>query len=321
MVWDLTDLPSPTTNNSWYAFGFKDATSNIYGFISLKNVMILTPQNVGFVYGDSCRGSIYENIWGEASAGATFSNVTGFAVDGYYNNISWANNLYAISVYSAYSITHSHFTAGTINVTLCQYAMNITANTNENGLGTVILKLNASNCGSLIYVSNGNSVLTSAKLHIVQINDFTTPYNAPLTISTDFVDPNNLLSADIDVYNHANQETSGATYNWLTPTYDGGQFILVHNIMGTTEKLYFTPTTPSVPVSGTAQENTNPYAVDVYIYGGTITQILITRNGTAYKVFYNSTPTAFSGQSYKLNPGDSITVSYSEGPDWEWLSD
>ena len=39
-----------------------------------------------------------------------------------------------------------------------------------------------------------------------------------------------------------------------------------------------TPTTPSVPSSGTAQENTNPYAVDVYIYGGDVTEIQITRN-------------------------------------------
>ena len=82
-----------------------------------------------------------------------------------------------------------------------------------------------------------------------------------------------------------------------------------------------TPSTPSVPASGTAQENTNPYAVDVYVYGGDVTEIQITRNGTAYTVFSNSTGLALSGQSYKLNPGDSITVTYSTAPSWEWLSD
>ena len=82
-----------------------------------------------------------------------------------------------------------------------------------------------------------------------------------------------------------------------------------------------TPTTPSVPTSATAQENTNPYAVDVYVYGGDVTEIQITRNGTAYTVFSVSTAIAMSGQSYKLDPGDSITVTYSTAPTWEWLSD
>ena len=81
------------------------------------------------------------------------------------------------------------------------------------------------------------------------------------------------------------------------------------------------PSTPSVPTSGTAQENTNPYAVDVYIYGGDVTEIQITKNGTAYTVLSVSTAIAMSGQVYKLNPGDSITVTYSTAPSWEWLSD
>ena len=81
------------------------------------------------------------------------------------------------------------------------------------------------------------------------------------------------------------------------------------------------PTTPSVPTSGTAQENTNSYAVDAYIYGGDVTEIQITRNGTTYTVFSNSSGVAMSGQSYKLNPSDSITVTYTTAPDWTWLSD
>ena len=81
------------------------------------------------------------------------------------------------------------------------------------------------------------------------------------------------------------------------------------------------PTTPSVPSSGTAQQNTNSYPVDVYIYGGDVTEIQITRNGTAYTVLSVSTAIAMSGQVYKLNPGDSISVTYSTAPSWEWLSD
>ena len=81
------------------------------------------------------------------------------------------------------------------------------------------------------------------------------------------------------------------------------------------------PTTPAVPTSGTAQQNTNPYPVNVYLYGGTVTEIQLTRNGTAYTVFSNASGLALSGQVYKLNPSDSITVTYSTAPTWEWLSD
>ena len=82
------------------------------------------------------------------------------------------------------------------------------------------------------------------------------------------------------------------------------------------------PTTPSVPTSATAQVNNHSYPVNVYLYGGTVTKIQITKgNGTAYTVFSNSTGLALSGQSYKLNPLDYITITYTTAPDWTWLSD
>ena len=83
--------------------------------------------------------------------------------------------------------------------------------------------------------------------------------------------------------------------------------------------IFLQPSTPSVPSSGTAQSNSNPYAVKVYVNGGAVTEIQITINGTAYTVFSNSTGLALSGQSYKLNPGDSITITYTTAPDWTWL--
>ena len=81
------------------------------------------------------------------------------------------------------------------------------------------------------------------------------------------------------------------------------------------------PTTPTVPASGTAVQNTNPYATNVYLYGGTVTEIQLTRNGTAYTVFSNASGLALSGQVYKLNPSDEITLTYTTAPTWEWLSD
>ena len=319
VIWDLTSLPSPNTNNSWYAFGFENAIPNTYGFISLKNITMFTPQNVGYVFGQSSYGSIYENIVGLASSVATLSNNIGFVIDGYRSNISWANNLFAFNVYYGYQINHSHLTTGTLNADNCQVALGILTETNINSLGSVILKLNTINCGTQIQAFYSGSPVTSAKVHIVQINDFTTPYNSLISLGTDFIDPSNLLSVDIDVFNHPNQQTSSSNYNWLLPTYNGGQFIRVHNIMGTTGKLYFAPTTPTVPASGTAQQNTNPYAVNVYLYGGTVTEIQITKSGTTYTVFSNASGLALSGQVYKLNPSDSITITYTTAPTWVWL--
>ena len=84
------------------------------------------------------------------------------------------------------------------------------------------------------------------------------------------------------------------------------------------------PSTPAVPASGTAVQNTNPYPVDVYVYGGTVTEIQITRNrdfnGATYTVFSNSSGLALSGQNFKLNPTDTITITYTAAPSWTWVS-
>ena len=75
------------------------------------------------------------------------------------------------------------------------------------------------------------------------------------------------------------------------------------------------PTTPTVPASGTAQTNNNPYAVNVYIYGGTVTVIDYTpAGGTAIEVGTAGPATI------RLNPGDAITLTYSAAPSWKWTT-
>ena len=61
--------------------------------------------------------------------------------------------------------------------------------------------------------------------------------------------------------------------------------------------------------------------MNVYLYEGTVTEIQITKNGTAYTVFSNASGLALAGQVYKLNPSDSITITYTTAPTWDWLSD
>ncbi|MEM3862269.1 MAG: hypothetical protein QW203_07300 [Thermoplasmatales archaeon] len=74
------------------------------------------------------------------------------------------------------------------------------------------------------------------------------------------------------------------------------------------------PTTPSVPASGTAQQNTNPYPVNVYIYGGTVTAINYTPDGGTTVQVGTSGPA-----TVHLNPNDSITLTYSATPTWVWV--
>ena len=82
---------------------------------------------------------------------------------------------------------------------------------------------------------------------------------------------------------------------------------------------YASPT-PDPPASGTSVQNTNRYPVYVYMFGGTVTEIQITRGGTSFVVF-SSSGIALTGQGYKLLPSDSITITYTVAPTWIWLSD
>ena len=79
------------------------------------------------------------------------------------------------------------------------------------------------------------------------------------------------------------------------------------------------PTTPTVPASGTAVTNTNLYPVIVYINGGAITNITKkTITGTNYTVYSNSTASAVY-IPVRLENGDSITITYTTAPTWTWL--
>ncbi|MFP3209693.1 MAG: hypothetical protein RXR82_08465 [Nitrososphaeria archaeon] len=76
--------------------------------------------------------------------------------------------------------------------------------------------------------------------------------------------------------------------------------------------------TPAVPASGTAQQNTNPFPVTVYLSGGSATEVQVTKYGNTYTVWSSSSATAIPFMSVRLNPGDSITITYSTAPSWTW---
>ena len=97
----------------------------------------------------------------------------------------------------------------------------------------------------------------------------------------------------------------------------------IPQIISSTEQIphfYVTPSTPSVPASGTAQKNTNAYTVEVYLSGGSATQVQVTRGTTTYTVWSSSTATAIPPLTIRLNPGDSITLTYTTAPTWTWVT-
>jgi hypothetical protein len=83
--------------------------------------------------------------------------------------------------------------------------------------------------------------------------------------------------------------------------------------------IYPTVSTPSVPSSDTAQSNTYPYPVDVYVSGGSATAVQVTRQGATYTVWSSSSATAIPPLLVRLEPGDSITITYSSAPSWTWV--
>ena len=138
--------------------------------------------------------------------------------------------------------------------------------------------------------TQGNSAVTVAKLKIcylnVSANTLTLSGSSLITIN----------DIEVDTFNIA--PGAGLSGQWVNG-----------------------PTTPSVPASGTAQKNTNPYPVDIYINGETVIQIVITKkSGSTYVMMNNSAGISMSGKAYRLQPEDSITVSYSTVPTWVWLA-
>jgi len=83
--------------------------------------------------------------------------------------------------------------------------------------------------------------------------------------------------------------------------------------------IYPTVSTPTVPSSGTAQSNAYPHPVDVYISGGSATAVEVTRQSSTYTVWSSSSATAIPPLLVRLEPGDSITITYSTAPSWTWV--
>jgi hypothetical protein len=78
-----------------------------------------------------------------------------------------------------------------------------------------------------------------------------------------------------------------------------------HTAVGTTSNP--APSTPAVPASGVAVQNSNSYPVNVTITGGTITQ-----------VFVNGIEVGTGDGTYLVPSAGAISITYSVAPTWSW---
>ena len=110
----------------------------------------------------------------------------------------------------------------------------------------------------------------------------------------------------------------GSTIPYNSPLIFGGSLNGATSTLRVETSAPQSPSTPSVPASGTAQANSNPYAVKVYVQGGAITEIQITIGSNTYTVYSNSTASAVY-EGFTLPAGASITLTYSTAPTWSWV--
>ena len=125
--------------------------------------------------------------------------------------------------------------------------------------------------------------------------------------------------------NTFNLPTSNASLSMLgsagvTISNPNAVFVDLDNIFNLSVSLpYPSVSTPAVPSSGTAQQNTYQYPVEVYVSGGSATAVQVTRGGATYTVWSSSTATAIPPLLVRLEPGDRITLTYSTAPSWTWV--
>ena len=232
----------------------------------------------------------------------------GFCTSSGAANPQYAEYLHIVGYYSAVGM-QSHSAIGKLDVYNCYYMVNT-------GNVPYAMHITAADVQNTIYVIACSNASATININSLLLGDDmgVASGTSPMQMQYLVYDPSNALHGQITVF----------------PDFNVAPFTLDNFISGgsnfrinspSRDRIQLVPTTPAVPASGTAQQNVKPYPVNVYLYGGTVTEIQITKNGIANTVFSNASGLALSGQVYKLNPSDSITITYTTAPSWMWLSD
>ncbi len=259
--------------------------------------------------GDPVLGSmmaVYDlsSHWGKIECFAVPANyVIGFGSTGGYSTFALIDNLYinpgSLGVFNLQNPNgQSLLSLGKVN--LFGYANDGNALFAFNGSGNWVVQAGE------IY-QNGSAIIrnfsTTAQQASIQIGSLYSTNSALISLGGPFTSTSSLQISKF--YANSLATTPFLPFSDL-PTY-------IEHYLPTP-----IPSTPAIPASGTAQQNTNLFPVEVYLNGGSVTQVTRTSNGTSYTVFSSSTGVALAGLTVRLEPGDSITLTYTTAPTWTW---
>ena len=314
IIWD-------SSTDKETVFGVETNSNNDFSnvFVSLNNLVVFTNMNymngISLKYAVGCdigllSISVLNDLYGYTSSPADSGTAVGFITPKSYtyypNHIKYLEvNGYQYGIIIA---------GGAVQAETVLLGANVNGLFIQGGLTTskISLLLDQSN-DVCVKFNNGDSAIL-----IIDNYSFNNQYSYSalnVRISTGTGYPTFLKINNISYY-ITNPLSTPFDFTYGSP---GSNFILIlpdnSNNYGIT---YPSLTTPSVPASGTAQSNANPYAVKVYINGGALTEIQITIDGTVYTVYSNSTASAVY-EGFTLPAGASITLTYTTAPTWSWV--
>jgi hypothetical protein len=180
-----------------------------------------------------------------------------------------------------------------------------------------IIQVGNNTSGGLVKLINNRFTWTSSPSSATSYYIVQQPY----TGSGPYYLPNIIVKGNTFNYPTSNASFGGFITGSPAPANSNALFVDLDNSFNLSgiNLPYPSISTPSVPSSGTAQQNTYPYPVEVYVSGGSATAVQVTRGGVTYTVWSSSTATTIPPLLVRLEPGDSITLTYSTAPSWTWV--
>jgi hypothetical protein len=158
--------------------------------------------------------------------------------------------------------------------------------------------------GAAGHANNGINMLTGYNYgNVIQTTDIET-VNTCVACSSASSTHNTVLGGAF-VWNTNAFNVSAGNLRVIAPLLSQGVIIETQNVNAPV---------PNVPSSGSPVINTTGSAINVFVYGGSVTVATVIYNGTT------TTISPFTGGSIPLSPGSSITLTYGSVPSWQWFT-
>jgi hypothetical protein len=172
--------------------------------------------------------------------------------------------------------------------------------------------------GAAGHANNGINMLTGYNYgNVIQTTDIET-VNTCVACSSASSTHNTVLGGAF-VWNTNAFNVSAGNLRVIAPLLSQGDFAANVFATGTSgnviiETQNVNAPVPNVPSSGSPVINTTGSAINVFVYGGSVTVATVIYNGTT------TTISPFTGGSIPLSPGSSITLTYGSVPSWQWFT-